>query len=329
MQPLFDLGLETSRWLQTTYPQLESLLAFISSLGLEEFYLLLLPLIYWCLNKQLGKHIAYVFLLSSGANFFFKHVLRGPRPYWLEPSLGLAESEEYGIPSGHTQLAATVYFMAAGWLKRGWVWILALLIVVLMGLSRVYLGVHFVHDVLAGLLLALLILAGYALWQRYFQQGFARRILGQRMLAAFTVAVAFALVYVVARLLIGEPDLTVDWADYVSSAELASTTGMATVFGSLLGAGLGLTLEGSRLRFMVNGPVWQRAVRYVFGIVITVVIWGGLKALFPEDPLWIALPLRILRYFLILFWVSYSGPALFIRLRLAEAEPDPGISLSL
>jgi hypothetical protein len=329
MQPLFEIGLETSRWLQTTYPQLEGFFHFISSLGLEESYLVMLPLVYWCLDKRLGKHLAYVLLLSNGVNAFSKHIMRGPRPYWLDPSVGLAEAHDYGIPSGHTQLAVTLYFMLAGWLKRSWIWILAILLAISMAVSRIYLGVHFVHDVIAGFLLALLILAGYGLWLRYFQRDFAKRILGQRILAAIIVAVVLIVLYVIGRLLIGQPDQTVDWAEFIPEAELIGTTSMATAFGSLLGAGIGLNLESSRLRFLVGGPVWQRTARYLLGIVVAVAIWAGLKAVFPEDPLWLALPLRTLRYFLILFWVSYSGPSMFVRLKLADAEPDPGINLKM
>jgi len=329
MQPLFDFGLEASGWLQRTYPQLEGFFRLISSLGLEEVYLVLLPLVYWCLDKRLGKHLAYVFLLSTGVNTLAKYLLHGPRPYWLDSSIGLAEAHDYGIPSGHTQLATTVYFMLAGWLKRSWIWILAILLVVSMGMSRIYLGVHFVQDVAAGFLLALLVLAGYGLWLRYFQQDFAKRILGQRLLAAITVALVFAVLYTIARLLIGQPDLTVVWSDFIPEAELMGNTRMATALGSLLGAGIGLNLESSRLRFLVSGPTWQRAVRFLLGIAVAVALWAGLKVVFPENPLWLALPLRALRYFLILFWVSYSGPSAFVRLRLAAAEPDPGISLKM
>jgi membrane-associated phospholipid phosphatase len=329
MEALFDIGLEATRWLQDTYPQLESFFEFISELGREEFYLAILPLIYWCLNKRLGSSLAYVFLFSNAFNALFKHTFRAPRPFWIDDKVGLASEISYGVPSGHTQAASTLYIFLAAWLKRSWVWIPALVMVILMGLSRIFLGVHFVHDVVVGLLIALLVLLGYYLWQRYLAPGFGKRILGQRLLASLLISVAIALIYTVVRMIIGEPDLTVSWAEYISDAELTGSEDMATAVGALLGIGVGINLETSRSRFRVGGPVWQRIVRYLLGIAVTVAIWAGLKQVFPADPLWLAIPLRILRYFLILIWVGYYAPLTFIRVRLAEAEPDPGISLKM
>ena len=104
---------------------------------------------------------------------------------------------------------------------------------------------------------------------------------------------------------------------------------MVTAVASLLGAGIGLVLEPSRVRFLVAGPIWQRAVRYLLGMAVAVAIWAGLGQVFPDDPLWLALPLRLLRYALLTLWVTYYAPWVFVKIRLAKATPDPGINLSL
>ena len=97
----------------------------------------------------------------------------------------------------------------------------------------------------------------------------------------------------------------------------------------MLGAGIGLVLERTRIRFLVDGPIWQRAVRYLLGIVVAGVIWAGLGQVFPDDPLWLALPLRLLRYSLLTLWVTYYAPWVFVKLKLAQAKPDPGIEMTL
>lgn len=329
MEPLLDFGLEATRWLQSNYPQLADAFKFISMLGREEFYLVLFPLIYWSLDKQLGQRLTYVFLIANISNVLLKHGLRGPRPYWLDSSLGLEENESYGIPSGHAQNATTLYLFLAGWFRRRWIWVLTILMAIAMGLSRIYLGAHFVHDVVAGILLAILILLGYLVWTRRFAAGFEKRILGQKLLVAVGVPALFALVYAIVRLAIGEADGTVAWAAFISGAETAGSEGMATAAGLLLGMGVGISLENSRLRFLVAAPIWKRLVRYILGTLITVAIWAGLDAVFPVEPLWLALPLRTLRYFLISLWVSYYAPIAFVRVRLADAEPDTGISLKM
>ncbi|MFQ5398750.1 MAG: phosphatase PAP2 family protein [Anaerolineae bacterium] len=329
MDSLFTFGIDATRWLQDIYPQLEGFFQFISQLGREEFYLALLPLIYWCLDKRFGKQLAYVFLTATAFNAMLKHAFRGPRPYWLESSIGLSQEESYGVPSGHTQLATAFYFMVAVWLRRPWVWLLAILMALLMGVSRVYLGMHFVHDVGAGFLIAVLLVVAYILWRRYLEERFSKRILGYRLMVSAAVPLALAVIYVGILLLIGAPDSSVQWAAFIPDAELSGMKGMATSFGALLGLSIGIVLEGSRVRFMAKGPIWKRITRYIIGFVITVGIWGGLRAVFPSDPLWLALPLRILRYFLTLLWIGLYAPMSFVRLGLAEVEPDPGITMTM
>jgi membrane-associated phospholipid phosphatase len=329
MDPLYQFGLDATHWLQTNLPQLEPFFRFISTLGLEEFYLAVLPMIYWSINKKAGRAVAYIFLLGNVFNNMLKHGLREPRPFWLDPTLERFTDYGYGIPSGHTQFTTTIYLFIATWVKRRWVWFLAILMVILMPLSRIYLGSHFVQDVVAGFLLGLLVLIGYLVWQRRYMAKFEKRIMGQRLLTAVAIPVALTAVYLIIRLIIGEPNTNVAWASYIPVAELDSLEGMVTAVATVLGAGIGLVLERSRIRFLVDGPIWQRAVRYLLGIVVAGAIWAGLGQLFPDDPLWLALPLRLLRYALLTLWVTYYAPWLFVKIKLAQAKPDPGIEMTL
>ena len=329
MDAIFDIGLNVTRWLQGTYPQLAGFFSFISSLGETEFYLLLFPLLYWSVDKRAGKHVAYLFLLAVAVNTVLKQAFRAPRPYWLDDNLRLSEAEGYGVPSGHAQLTAVIYPFLAYWLRRRWLTVLTVFMVIVMCLSRMYLGVHFVHDVLVGLLLAGLLLGGYALWQRHVAPKLDKRILGQRLLVILAVPLLFSLLYVIVRLLIGEVDTAVAWRSRLELAEKESIEAMVTAVAALTGFGIGVLFEGSRVRFQATGPVWQRAVRYVVGMIGTVLIWYGLREIFPEDPLWLGLVLRFVRYLLTLLWVSYYAPAFFVWVNLAKSEPDPGITLSL
>jgi len=329
MEPLLEFGLETTRWLQSTYPQLEGFFQVVSLFGLEEFYLALLPLLYWCLNKQLGKHYAYVFVVAIILMSLLKHAFRDPRPYWLNSQIGLNVDVAYGIPSGHALLGTTTYFFLAAWIRRRWAWVLAVLLALIMSLSRIYLGVHFVHDTVAGFLLAILLLITYFVWQRTLAARFNKRILGFRLMVAIAIPLFFLLVYVLILFLIGQPDTSVPWAEFIPAAELSALEGMTTGISTLLGVGIGLIFESSRIRFLVTGPLWKRALRYLIGLAVMLAIWAGLRAVFPTDPLWLALPFRAVRYLLLALWVTYYAPLLFVRLRLADAEPDPGIDLTL
>ena len=329
MDPLYQFGLDAIHWLQSTLPQLESFFKFISTLGLEEFYLTMLPLIYWSIHKEAGRALAYIFLLGNVFNNMLKHAFREPRPFWLDPTLERFTDYGYGIPSGHSQFTVTIYLFIATWVRRRWVWFLAILMVILMPISRIYLGSHFVQDVVAGLLLGSLVLIGYLIWQRRYMARFEKRIMGQRLLTAVAVPAALTAVYLIILLIIGEPDTSVPWASYIPVAELESIEGLVTAVATLFGAGVGLVLERSRIRFLVDGPIWQRALRYLLGILVAGAIWAGLGQLFPDDPLWLALPLRFLRYTLLTLWVTYYAPWLFVKIKLAQAKPDPGIEMTL
>jgi membrane-associated phospholipid phosphatase len=327
MESILEAGLQATEWLQTNYPQLLAFFSLISALGTEEFYLAIIPLIYWSIDKKLGRELAYVFLLATGVNGLLKHAFRGPRPFWLSPALAQGQEASYGVPSGHTQLATAFYLLLAGWIRKPWVWALAILMTFLMGLSRIYLGVHFIHDVVVGFLIALLILLGYVLWRRYAAARLNRQILGYRLMLAVLVPLGLAGIYMAVRLLIGAPDETVRWASYNLAAETSGLESVATAVGALLGAGIGLTLEASRIRFRSAGSRGQRAARYLLGIVVTIILWAGLDALFPSEPLWLAALLRILRYTVVLLWVSYYAPMAFVYLGWAEQEPERELAL--
>lgn len=329
VDPLYDTGLEAIRWLQANYPQLESALALVSEFGRFEFYLALLPLIYWCIHKQFGKHLAYLVALSNVINAMIKHAFRQPRPYWLDETVGLGIDEQYGIPSNHAQTAAVVYPFFAYWIRRRWAWFLAISVIFLMTLSRVYLGVHFLHQAAAGVVIGLVVLIAYLLWLRYLQEPFRNRILGQRLLFALFVPLTFAAIYVVTRLLTGAADPAVAWSEHVTVAERTSVEDVTSAVAMLLGLGMGFILEASRIHFLVDGSLLKRTLRYLLGIAVTLAIWRGLALVFPTDPLWLALPFRFLRYWLASMWVAYYAPALFVRLRLAEASAEPEVKLTI
>jgi membrane-associated phospholipid phosphatase len=328
MDELYRLSIALTIWLQESYPQLVGVMALITSLGEELFYLTALPAVYWSIDKRLGRQLGYIFLLSAATNNIAKSLFRQPRPFWLDPSVRLSEAESYGLPSGHAQHATAVYLLLAFWVRRGWMWLLAFVFIFLMALSRVYLGVHFIQDVLSGFVLGLVVLGLFLFWQRAFAERYSRRILGRRLLIMIVIPAALALAYVGALLLLGAPNLDVPWAEFVPAAELTAHEDVVSTLAGLLGFGVGMILESSRVRFRADGPIWQRVARYALGIAVALAIWG-LRAVLPADPEWVALPLRFLRYLLVLLWVTYFAPWVFVKLRLAAADAESEVRIAL
>lgn len=328
MDSLYEAGLEITRWLQSQFPQLAAPMLLITILGLFEFYLALLPLLYWCVSKRFGKELTYVVAVANMLNAMGKHLLRQPRPLWLDESLGLRPETSFGAPSGHVQIATVTYLFTAIRVQRRLVWFLAVVGILLMTLSRIYLGAHFWQDAIAGFLLGLLVLAGYYIWRDRYQNAFGNRLLGQRLLFVILFPLVMAVPYGVAMLLIGAP-ANVTWPDAALIAERVSLEEVFTATGILLGLGIGFILEASRVHFVVDGSLIRRAVRYVLGMAVTIVIWRGLALVFPDDPLWLALPLRLLRYWLAGMWVAYYAPLFFVRTGLAQAAAKPDVSLAI
>jgi len=328
MDILGDFSVEVTRWLQENYPQFETPLFYVTEAGRFEFYLVALTLTYWCLHKRLGRAMGYLLTISYFLNAIFKHAVRNQRPFWEDPALALVEELSFGVPSGHVQSATVFYGLVAMFIHRAWAWVLAGILIIVMAASRIYLGVHDIEDVVIGFLLGLAVLVGYALWNRHMAARFNNRILGQRLLIAISVPIMLAAIYAVLLLLLETPQWPPHLEALAEAAERQSWEDAATAFGLLLGLSIGFVMEISRVRFMVDGAIWRRAIRYLIGLVVAVLLWRGLGALLPEDPLAVAIPLRVIRYLIVALWVSYYAPWFFVRFNLANARPEPEVTLT-
>lgn len=329
MEELYQLSIALATLLQEAYPRLLGLMTIVSALGSEEFFLVFLPAIYWSIDKRLGRQLGYIFLLSALINNMLKNIFRQPRPFWLEPDIKQGDAEGYGIPSGHVQNVTAVFLLLAASVRRNWAWLLALLYILLMALSRLYLGVHFLQDIAVGFAVGLLVFGAFLMWQQTFFDRYSKQILGRRLLLMVLIPVVLAVVYIGALLLLGLPNMDAPWASFIPAAELNGHEDVVSTVAGLLGFGVGILLESSRIRFRAGGPIWQRIIRYILGIAVAIGIWAGLRAVFPAEPAWLALPLRFLRYLLLLLWVTYIAPWFFVKLRLASADTESEVRVTL
>jgi len=153
--------------------------------------------------------------------------------------------------------------------------------------------------------------------------------LGQRLLVAFLVPFGLIAVYLIIMIFVRQPNSSVPWSSHVELAEQASIENIATSFGALLGFGIGFVLEVSRVRFLSNGPIGKRILRFIVGLSTTAFLWLGLESLLPKDPLALSIPLRIIHLFVVTLWISYYAPWLFVKLRLAESKSEPEVSITI
>ena len=82
MGPVLDFGVRLVVALQGLGTWLETPMKIFSFLGTEDFFMVVLPVIYWCLDINLGMQVAVIIMFSNSINCFFKFAFHGPRPYW-------------------------------------------------------------------------------------------------------------------------------------------------------------------------------------------------------------------------------------------------------
>jgi membrane-associated phospholipid phosphatase len=126
-----------------------------TELGYTPFFLAFLPLGYWLWDKSLFTRMAVLIVVTALINAFLKDLFQDPRP---DPAFALDAERtgtSYGLPSGHAQVATAMWLWLAYEIRRWWAWPIAIVIVASVCLSRLYLGVHDVEDVIAGVALGL------------------------------------------------------------------------------------------------------------------------------------------------------------------------------
>jgi membrane-associated phospholipid phosphatase len=317
---VYRWGVELIKGIQTMEnPVLTAVVKVLTALGTELFYIPVILFILWCVDEKLGLRLAVLILLSAWINGFFKGLLKQPRPYNLDPSVMRAFEPSYGIPSGHTQQSlvfwgASIRQAAAGTGGGGCrsglraaVLIAACFFIAVIPFTRLYLGVHFPTDILAGWILGGIILA-------------ASFVFGDRIASLLAAGG-------------GRPQL-------IAAAALALLMNASgadrSLGGMFLGFCGGYSLMRRHIPFTAQGPVrggkpgvFILAARYILGLAGAAAIYLGLRSLLPgeasflaEIPVWgAASPYyemgRFLRYGLLGLWASAGAPWLFHRLGLA------------
>lgn len=121
-------------------------------LGYSTFFLIALPLTYWLWDRAIASRLVVLIAITAVINGWLKDYWQDPRPdpkYWLDPRV----AGSYGRPSGHAQVSFAMWMWIAYEIKRPWAWAAATIIVAGVCMSRLYLGVHDVDDILTGLAL--------------------------------------------------------------------------------------------------------------------------------------------------------------------------------
>lgn len=298
----------------------------VTELASQNFVIVVLAVVFWSVHAGVGARLFVAVLASAAVNYLFKAVLYGSRPYWYSAQVaGHASESSFGMPSGHAQSSTVLYgYLGVRSGRRLWLWA-AVVLVALICFSRIYLGAHFVSDVLVGLLLGGAVLWAVLRWEdrvlAWWRGLSTARWVGYALAAALVPCVAATSWQLLVRADWVVP--AADWAGPAPGDPAGYTlTGLYTVAGALLGGITGLTLLYRRGWYSASGPFVVRGVRFVLGIcgvaviqVLDGVLFDGLSGL-AESAVTFAV------FCATAFWAAYAAPELFVRSGLAK-RPDP------
>lgn len=275
------MELDILRAIQSIHtPFLDAFFEGITMLGEEIFIVPLLAVIYWTLDKKFGEILAFTIFTSLLLNNALKQLFFVERPIGQEGIRTIRPETATGksFPSGHSQNAGATAGAFVINMKNKVVSIIALTLMTLIGLSRLYLGVHYPKDAVAGILLGLLV----ALVVSKLITKVEPMKLYLIVLALFLPALFFA-----------------NSGDFIKA------------LASYLGFVLGIYLEKKAVKFSTDGTLTRKVLRVLLGIVIILLIKEGLEKVFLDT-----LFFDFIRYFLITFVAIGLYPWLFNKLKL-------------
>ena len=319
IEVLYDWGLEVICWMQQFQsPFLTLIMQVISFFSTPAFYFGVILLLYWCLDSRAGFKLGVAIIFSGALNTAIKEVLQVPRPYIRDSSVFVVEESGFSTPSGHSQGSATFYPLFAKFVlgarkcrhcklgkKCGGRRKLPLCVLVrlcvavgfplLIGVSRIYLGVHYPSDVLLGLTLGFLTSVGIILFWKPVA----------KIVSSWRVSLQVLLVAAVVFLL-----------NHFSGSH---TSLNGALFGFLVGR---IFWNKKALFWDAEGTPVQRLLRLPVGLVVTAVTFGAwelVKNLAGQfaTSLELHLLLKFLQFASVGFVVVYLCPLLFIRLGIA------------
>jgi hypothetical protein len=276
----------------------------ITNLGGAPAYLILLPLVFWCLDEEKGIRLALVVMTSVWINLGLKFLCGQPRPFWpaYDPSVGIITESLNGFPSGHAQISLVLWMLIASWSGKAWACAAAALMCLTVSFSRVYLGVHFPTDLVGGWILGGLTLYAYARVEGRLKAVLVRG--GQRLQMILSAAAAFVMIL------------------YRPSAEMLMPGAV------VLGMGLAYSLTANRIHFR-SAAVFDRkgaakaltlVGRYLIGVIGIVLFFVAFSRIDPGEESSLYILFFFLRFVLLEFWIYAGAPWVFLRLRLAERQ---------
>ena len=249
---------------------LTSFFKFFTFFGDKEFYIMVLPLFFWLWDKEKAVKLLFILMPSLLLNFWLKEIFQTARPL----GVALIEQGGFAFPSGHAQGSTTLWLMLALLIRKKWINYLAVIMIILVSLSRLYLGVHWPVDILGGILIALGLVL---LYDKYLYDNFKELLSAKTAIGKTAVLTIIILFFTI----------------------LYPADDAVTILAVLWGFGILLIFTNVIKSELPQGILWKLLILIV-GIVGVLIIWKGLKAILPPSEI-----ARFLRYALLGAWIAF------------------------
>lgn len=256
-------------------PLFDHFFKFLDFFDRQEFFFILIPMIWLGSGWKSGLRLFYILLLSSFMNHALKDFFLSPRPFHLDASLRIIQVGGLGFPSGAAQSVILLSGLLLTFWKSSWKWAVAVTYIALVSFSRIYLGVHFPIDILGGWVIGFCLLAVYF----YIFPLIERRLRRCNLLSIFALSCAM-------------PILLLIWKTSISTLTICSVA---------IGLSIGLFVVHSYRLFLTPSKNWNefvlRGLIGVLGTFACYLLTNSIPYLFP-------------RFLLLGLWVSLGSPLL-------------------
>ena len=288
---------------QLRTPAVTKALSALTYFGGVYGFMVLSIIVFWCIDKRCGYFMLSLGFLGTVINQFLKILFRIPRPWVLDPSFepvesAVADAGGFSFPSGHTQNVFATFGGVFAWTKKVWLKIVCAVMIVLVAFSRMYLGVHTPLDVGVSVVIGIvLLLVLYPVFRDIDRH--PNRFYG--FLAVLAVLLAAFLLY---SYLWPFPDWMYAEEHVVNLIEARHNASILT--GALAALTIAYTLDLRRTRFDTKAVWWVQILKVVIGLVVTLALIEGTKAVLGRSDL-----VTGLRYFLGVLFAAGIWPMTF------------------
>jgi undecaprenyl-diphosphatase len=253
-------------------PLLDEFFNLITYFGDETIILVVAFVVLWCVNKRMGYFIIYSLLMGVTVNQFLKGFFQVPRPWVRDPAFKIVESARasatgYSFPSGHTQNSTVLFGSIARSVKSRLWSILMILLIFLVGFSRMYLGVHTPEDVVTSWIIGTaLVFLLYPLLRKAEENK--------------TVAVLLNTFFVLAAvLLVIYSEVTPPGVGDAAQFSAEGKTNAYTALGVIAAFPLVWYLDRYKIRYDVQAVWWAQILKCIVGLGLVMAVRVGLKPL--------------------------------------------------